>query len=173
MSVGWTLKDNWTLQPGRPRLQRSGRLPGFPRGTVLRYIGWGHRVYGYAGAGILRPGEHRLCHEAGRTARPGTHNHRHGVQPSLQQRDRHLRHRACRAARGSSATPSCSPKARTSAHCGRIWPDPGGAVVGKRQPRFGGNPGHHDAPPVTRGGLPVRVGSAAPAHRTGPTGRLR
>lgn len=53
MSVGWTFKDNWTLQP-TIALGYSD-VAGFQAslgGTVLRSFGWGHRVYGYAGAGI-------------------------------------------------------------------------------------------------------------------------
>ena len=53
MSVGWTFKENWTLQP-TIALGYSD-VTGFQAslgGTVLRSFGWGHRVYGYAGAGI-------------------------------------------------------------------------------------------------------------------------
>ncbi len=53
MSVGWTFKENWTLQP-TIALGYSD-VAGFQAalgGTVLRSFGWGHRVYGYAGGGI-------------------------------------------------------------------------------------------------------------------------
>jgi len=53
MSMGWTFRDNWTLQP-TIALGYSD-LNGFQAslgGTVLRSFGWGHRVYGYVGAGV-------------------------------------------------------------------------------------------------------------------------
>ncbi len=53
MSVGWTFRDNWTLQPTIALAYSD--VAGFQAslgGTVLRSLGWGHRVYGYVGAGI-------------------------------------------------------------------------------------------------------------------------
>ncbi|MEO8500531.1 MAG: hypothetical protein ABI565_06420 [Vicinamibacteria bacterium] len=53
MSVGWTFKENWTLRPtlGAGYSQQSGFQASIGS-TVLRSFGYGHRVYGYAGAGI-------------------------------------------------------------------------------------------------------------------------
>jgi len=53
MSVGWTFKDNWTLQPtiALGYSSQSG-VQAALGGTVLRSFGWGHRVYGYVGAGV-------------------------------------------------------------------------------------------------------------------------
>ncbi|MBX7186132.1 MAG: hypothetical protein K1Y01_13410 [Vicinamibacteria bacterium] len=74
MSVGWTFKDNWTLQP-TVALGYSDQA-GFRAslgGTVLRSIGWGHRVYGYAGAGIYYGSVNTgYVTRLGGTARPGT-----------------------------------------------------------------------------------------------------
>jgi hypothetical protein len=53
MSVGWTFKDNWTLQPTIGLAYSD--LNGFAASlgsTVLRSFGFGHRVYGYVGAGV-------------------------------------------------------------------------------------------------------------------------
>jgi hypothetical protein len=53
MSVGWTFRDNWTLQPTLGLGYSSqGGFQAALGGTVLRSFGWGHRVYGYAGAGV-------------------------------------------------------------------------------------------------------------------------
>jgi len=53
MSVGWTFKENWTLRPtlGAGYSQQTGFQASIGS-TVLRSFGFGHRVYGYAGAGI-------------------------------------------------------------------------------------------------------------------------
>ena len=68
MSVGWTFKENWTLQP-TIALGYSD-VAGFQAslgGTVLRSFGWGHRVYGDAGAGIYYGvREQRVCHDGRR-----------------------------------------------------------------------------------------------------------
>jgi hypothetical protein len=53
MSVGWTFKDNWTLQPTIALgYSDQGGFQAALGGTVLRSFGWGHRVYGYVGAGV-------------------------------------------------------------------------------------------------------------------------
>ena len=77
MSVGWTFKDNWTLQP-TVALGYSDQA-GFRASlgsTVLRSIGWGHRVYGYAGAGIYYGSVNTgyVTTLGGAAARPGTMN---------------------------------------------------------------------------------------------------
>ena len=53
MSVGWTFKENWTLRPtlGAGYSQQTGFQASIGS-TVLRSFGYGHRVYGYVGAGI-------------------------------------------------------------------------------------------------------------------------
>lgn len=53
MSVGWTFKENWTLQPtlAAGYSQQAGFQASLGS-TVLRSFGSGHRVYGYAGAGV-------------------------------------------------------------------------------------------------------------------------
>lgn len=53
MSVGWTFKENWTLQP--TLAAGYSQATGFQASlgsTVLRSFGSGHRVYGYLGAGV-------------------------------------------------------------------------------------------------------------------------
>jgi hypothetical protein len=51
-SLGWTFKENWTLQPtiGAGYSQQTG-VQASIGSTVLRSFGYGHRVYGYVGAG--------------------------------------------------------------------------------------------------------------------------
>ena len=53
MSVGWTFRENWTLRPtlGAGYSQQTGFQASIGS-TVLRSFGYGHRVYGYAGAGV-------------------------------------------------------------------------------------------------------------------------
>jgi hypothetical protein len=53
MSVGWTFKENWTLQPtlAAGYSQQTG-FQASVGSTVLRSFGSGHRVYGYVGAGV-------------------------------------------------------------------------------------------------------------------------
>ena len=77
MSLGWTFKENWTLQP-TIALGYSD-VTGFQAslgGTVLRSFGWGHRVYGYAGAGVYYGSANNgYATTVGGTApRPGTVN---------------------------------------------------------------------------------------------------
>ena len=53
MSVGWTFKENWTLQPTIGAAYSSqGGFQASLGSTVLRSFGSDHRVYGYVGAGI-------------------------------------------------------------------------------------------------------------------------
>ncbi|MBK5257897.1 MAG: hypothetical protein JJE39_17875 [Vicinamibacteria bacterium] len=53
MSVNWTFKENWTLRPtiGAGYSQQTGFQVSLGS-TVLRSFGFGHRVYGYVGAGV-------------------------------------------------------------------------------------------------------------------------
>lgn len=53
MSVGWTFRENWTLRPtlGAGYSQQTGFQASIGS-TVLRSFGFGHRVYGYVGAGV-------------------------------------------------------------------------------------------------------------------------
>jgi hypothetical protein len=53
MSLGWTFRENWTLRPtlGAGYSQQTGFQASIGS-TVLRSFGFGHRVYGYAGAGV-------------------------------------------------------------------------------------------------------------------------
>jgi hypothetical protein len=52
-SVNWTFRENWTLRPtiGASYSQQTG-LQASIGSTILRSIGFGHRVYGYVGAGV-------------------------------------------------------------------------------------------------------------------------
>ncbi len=53
MSLGWTFRENWTLQPtiGASYSDQTG-FEALVGSTVLRSVSLGPRVYAYAGAGV-------------------------------------------------------------------------------------------------------------------------
>ena len=52
-SINWTFKENWTLRPtiGAGYSRQTGFQASIGS-TLLRSFGYGHRVYGYVGAGL-------------------------------------------------------------------------------------------------------------------------
>lgn len=77
MSLGWTFKENWTLRPtlGATYSDQTGFQASIGS-TILRSFGFGHRVYGYAGAGVYYGSANNGTYSTfgGRGRTPGTIN---------------------------------------------------------------------------------------------------
>jgi len=77
MSVGWTFRENWTLQPTIGAAYSSqGGFQASLGSTVLRSFGSDHRVYGYVGAGVYYGSANNGAYSTygGRVQTPGAVN---------------------------------------------------------------------------------------------------